>query len=134
MFKKQAFSILLFLFFVPGMTLAQNHTLENTTPGDTICFKVEQANLIKQKVEKLQYRDSLNTEIISELKFQVKRLEDKTQSLEREVKLTEKQLELYKKRMEYTEIEQLRQNLETKKWFYTAGGVVGGALMSLLFF
>jgi len=134
MLKKQAFSILLFLFFVPGMILAQNNTFENTTPSDTICFKVEQANLIKQKVEKLQYRDSLNTEIINELKFQVKKLEDKTQSLEREVKLTEKQLELYKKRMEYTEIEQLRQNLETKKWFYTAGGVVGGALMSLVFF
>ncbi len=132
MLKKQLFFIL--LLFLPASALAQSGSLESIAPSDTICFKVEQANLIKQKVEKLQYRDSLNTEIIKELRFQVKRLEDKTQSLEREVKLTEKQLRLYKKEMEYTKIEEVRRDAETKKWFYTAGGVAGGFLMSLLFF
>ena len=134
MFKKQVFFIPFLFFFLPAITLAQNGTVENTAPSDTICFKVEQVNLIKQKVEKLQYRDSLNTEIINELKFQVKRLEDKTRSLEREVILTEKQLELYKKRIKNTENKRANQNTEAKLWFYTAGGAVSGFLMSLLFF
>ncbi len=134
MFKKQVFFILFVLLFLPASTLAQTDTFENTAPSDTICFKVEQANLIKQKVEKLQYRDSLNTEIINELEFQVKRLEDKARSLEKEVTLTEKQLELYKKRIKHTENEHGKRNMEAKLWFYTAGGVAGGVLMSLLFF
>lgn len=131
MFKKQLFFILLLV--LPTSALAQSGSLESTAPSDTICFKVEQANLIKQKVQKLQHRDSLNTEIIKELRFQVIRLEEKTQSLEKEVRLTEKQLRLYKKEMEYTKIEEVRQDAETKKWFYTAGGVAGGFLLSLLF-
>jgi len=130
--KALPFIFVVLLFIVPEAKGQQNET--TVSERDTIVFTVEEARQIRLKIEKLKFRDSLNTEIIEEQRNAIRKLREKNQSLETELRLTERKFELYKKRMEYTEVEQLRENFKTKRWFYTAGGVTGGVLIGIFIF
>lgn len=131
--KALSFIFVVLLFIVPTDVKGQQNEA-TVSERDTIVFTVEEARQIRLKVEKLKFRDSLNTEIIKEQRNVIRKLREKNQSLETELRLTERKFELYKKRMEYTEVEQLRENFKTKRWFYTAGGVTSGVLVGIFFF
>lgn len=131
--KVLPFIFIFALFIAPSEAKGQQNET-TVTERDTIVFTVEEARQIRLKIEKLKFRDSLNTKIIKEQRNAIRKFKKKNQSLETELRLTERKFELYKKRMEYTEVEQLRKNFKTKRWLYTAGGVTGGVLIGIFIF
>lgn len=105
---------------------------------DTICVQVVQLQQMRQKVENLRRRDSINTEIKRNLQAQVVELETVvrqdsviTGSLRQELSFRKQQIDLRNKRIDNLQT-QLRRN-EYRKWVYFVGGaatVVLGAWVS----
>lgn len=134
MARKLAFAVLvavLSLFAVPN---AEAQIAEQ----DTICVPVVKLQQMRQEVETLRRRDSINTEIKRNLRAQVAELETVVRqdsimigSLKRELEFRKKQIELRDERIDNLQT-QLRRN-EYRKWAYFVGGaatVVLGAWVS----
>lgn len=124
------FKFLLVFVFIIGVGSSTSFA-QQVAPADTICFSVDRAQEIQQRMETLTQRDSINNQIITELENQVDLYKNRYELSQQQLELQKQECELYKEKMNYTEIEEIRDQFKTRRWFYTAGGVAAGILVGI---
>lgn len=126
---KKIITLLVFTLFLVFPVEAQE-----ISPADTICFTVEEAQEIQQRVQTLERRDSLNTLIIAEMENQIDLYERRIDIQEEKLNLVQEEFDLFKEKTGYTEVEQMRESLQRRRWYYTAGGTIVGVLVGVFAF
>lgn len=127
--KNYKFLILIISFV--GFGFVNTSYAQEVAPADTICFSVDKAQEIQQRMQTLTERDSLNKQIIIELENQVDLYKNRYELSQQQIELQKQECQLVKEKMKYTEIQQIRDQFKTRRWFYTVGGVAAGLLVGI---